>query len=116
MEQKEFAFRTYVESVTHISRLFEGALQDIPWVSLERRPVRAVYVTYQSGFPAAVEMPGEDFKGIRIGIKEHVGFLDPGKSVNRRAIKHEPVLQGVLQMVHGNSHVFCHAKKIGKLQ
>ena len=61
-------------------------------------------------------MPGNDGKGIQIGIEILVGFVDADESLDGRAVKHDLVVDRTLDLGGGDGDVFQLSENIGELQ
>ncbi len=60
--------------------------------------------------------PRQDLERVRIGDRQHVGFLDAGEPVDRRPVEGHPVTEGVLQLGGADGEALEVAEDVGEPQ
>ena len=93
IEQEKFTFGTYLERIPHILSLLYRTLQHITGITFKRLTVGAIDITDHTRHLALLGSPGEDLQRRQIRIQVHIGFLDPGKAIDRRTVKHTFIAQ-----------------------
>ena len=115
LEQEELALRPHVETIAHLRGPGQHFLQHPAGIARERRSVRVVYVADQSRNLAVLGPPGQDRKGVQVGMQVLVALVDPDKALDAAAVDHDLVIDRFLDLAGGDRHVFQLAEDIGKL-
>ena len=71
---------------------------------------------YPRSSDAILVAPGQEGKGVVIGLEVHIGLVDPHKAVNRRTIKHDIAVERFLDLAFRQGHIFHEAEDIDKLK
>lgn len=100
----------------HLPRSGHNSLEGGARTSGEGRSVGVCNIADQPCHLALVGLPGEDLKGLHIGHQEHVRFLDPRESLDRRAVEHDLAVQSLLELTRRHLDVFDDAVDIGELK
>ena len=79
MIQEEFAFRSYIERVSHGFRLAYDLLQHITGISLITASIRAVHITDQTRHLALLGSPRKCSKSAVIRVQIHITLFHPHK-------------------------------------
>ena len=116
MEQEKFTFRSYIKFIPHASGFRHNFFQDISRITLKSSSVRLIYITDQPRYLPLLWSPREDLKSIQIWIKIHIRFFNPCESFYGRAIKHNLIIQCLLQLTGGNCNILHCSKDICELQ
>lgn len=116
MEQEKFALRPYVKGVSHLFCFLQDPLKYMSWITFQYRAVSLVNVTDQAGHFSLLRSPRKRCKRIQIRIQVHVRILHPGKSFDRRAVKHTLVVQRTLKLACCHCHILKCAENISKLK
>ena len=57
---------------------------------------------------------GEQLEGVRVGLGQHVGFLDPAVALDRRAVEGHALLEGDLQLGRRDLDRLQEAEHVGE--
>ncbi len=116
LEQEELSLGAHVEGViAHVGGLLQHPLQHAAGVAYEGSAVGIVDVADESGHLTVLRPPGEHNKGVQVGIEVLVRLVDADKAFDGRAIQHDLVVDGLLDLGGGNGHVLELAENIGEL-
>ena len=80
-----------VEREPGLVRGLHVAAQHLARIAFERLAVEVVDVAEDPGLGGGGVGPREQFVGVGVGDREHVGFLDAAESVDRRTVEGQPV-------------------------
>ena len=80
LEQVELNLRVRVESKSEVCSLRQRALQHITGIGVGRSSIRHQDVAEHPCDTGAFTAPGQEGEGCRIGLGEHVRFVDPGEA------------------------------------
>ena len=116
MIQEEFAFRSYIERVSHGFRLAYDLLQHITGISLITASIRAVHITDQTRHLALLGSPRKCSKSAVIRVQIHITLFHPHKSFHWGTVKHYFVIQSIFQMTGSDRKVLHISKQVGKLE
>jgi hypothetical protein len=87
-----------VEREALLASSLEVALEDLPWVTLERGAVQVGDVAEHARRGRILDAPGQQLEAVRIGHGEDVALLHPAEAVDRRAVELHPFLEGRLEL------------------
>ena len=117
VEQEKFTLRPHVKTgETHILRLTQDLFQQSPGIPLKGGAVGLVHIADKARGPAFVVVPGENKKGVQIGIQVHIRFLDAYKALDGGTVEHALVAQRLGQLAGRNGNILEAAENIRKLQ
>ena len=66
--------------------------------------------------PGGVAAPGQDLEGRRVGLGQHVGLVDPGESLDGRAVEADALGEGTLELRRRDGHGLQRAEHVGEPQ
>ncbi len=101
-----FQLRSNIIGIAVFFRLGQDASQHIPGVSFIGTTIRLQNVAEHPGNRSVFGSPGEELEGGGIGFGDHVALFNPGKPLNRRAIKPHSLCQGLFQLRWSDGKTF----------
>ena len=76
----------------------EVALQHVAGVAVERVARKDLYVAEHPRDGRVGVTTGQQLEGVRVGLGQHVGFLDPAVALDGRAVEGHALLEGDLEL------------------
>ena len=99
LEQEELDLGVGVEGEAHLGGLGQRPAQHVPRVGPGRRAVGQQDVAEHPGAVAAAPPShGQHLERGRVGHGDHVGLVDPGEALDRRAVEADALVEGGLQL------------------
>ncbi len=95
--------RRHIEGESQIRGTSQVALQDCAWISEERVAVGRDDVAEHPGHLLLLS-PRQDLERGRVGHGQHVGLLDAGVAVDRRAIESHSLLECSFEFLRADRH------------
>src|SRR5438045_5166865 len=77
-----------------------------------RRPPTSTLFPYTTLFrsppdPATFIVAGKDLEGVEVGLEDHVAFLDPDKTLDRRPVEHDVRSEEHTSELQSLRHLVC---------
>ena len=116
LEQVELDLGVGVEGEAPLGRGREVALEHVARVGVRRGAVGHHDVAEHPRGRRAVAAPRQDLERRRVGLGEHVGLVDPGESLDRRAVEADALLEGALELGRRHRHRLEVAQHVGEPQ
>ena len=116
-EQEELDLGVGVEGEAHVGGLGQRPAQHVPRVGPRRRAVGQRDVAEHPGGVAVLALGrGHHLEGARVGLGEHVGLVDPGEALDRRAVEADALGEGRLDLGRGDGDGLEVARDVGEPQ
>ena len=115
LEQEELQLRPGVEGVAHVLGPLQHPFQHVPGIAGEGGAVGIVDFADQPGHFTVLGPPGQDGKGVQVGIKVLVGLLNADETLNGAAVHHDLACQRPLDLGGSDGHIFELAEYVGEL-
>ena len=103
-EQEELDLRVDVEGEPHVGGLLQRAFQHVSGIRETRGTVGQLDVAQHPGRATIGLPPRQHLEGRRVRMDDHVGFVDPGKSLDGRAVKTNSLRYGSLDLGGCDGH------------
>src|SRR5919199_2579636 len=117
LEEEEFELRAGIEVEAHLLGLGHHVLERTARIAGERIALGRVDITDETRrLHFRLTVPRNDCVGIEVGHKVHIAFGDPRKSLDRRAVEPDAMIEHILDLADRNRHILDDADDVGKLQ
>ena len=114
LEQEELHLRVGVERETEVGGLLQRALQHIARVGVGRGSVRHRDVAEHPGGGRALVAPRQHLERRRVGVRDHVRLVDPGESLDGRAVEAHPLGERSLELGRRDRDRLEEAEHVGE--
>ena len=116
LEQVELDLGVRVEGEALLGRPRQRPLEHVPRVGERRRAVGHHDVAEHPRRGRVLAAPRQDLERRRVGLGEHVGLVDPGEALDRRAVEPDPLGERALQLGRSHRHRLQEAQHVGEPQ
>ena len=114
LEQEELDLGVGVEGEPQVGRLLQRPLQHVPGIGVGRRTVGHRDVAEHPRRGRLAVPPGQHLERGRVGVRDHVGLVDPGEALDRRAVETHALGEGPLELSRGDRHRLQEPENVGK--
>ena len=94
----------------------QRALEDVARVGVRRGAVGHHDVAEHPRGRRALAAPRQDLERRRVGLGEHVGLVDPGEALDRRAVEADALGEGALELGRRDRDRLQEAEHVGEPQ
>jgi hypothetical protein len=116
LEQEELDLRVDVEGEPEVGGPAQRALEHPPRVGVGRRAVRHQDVAEHPAHAERLAPPGQQLERAGVRLGDHVRLVDPGKTLDRRAVEADPLGERTLQLGGRDGHRLQVAEHVGEPQ
>ena len=117
LEEKEFGLGPGAHREAALVGQRDHALERRSRTAGERRAVGVGDVADDAGHALrACVGPGEDLKGVQVGLEVHVGLFNPHEPLDRRAVEHDAAVERFGELAIGDLDVLDRAEDVDELQ
>ncbi len=116
LEQEELGLDPGVHHVPEVRGALRDTLQAQARITGERGVVRIVHVADQPGDARLRVSPRKHPEGPRVGFQQHVAFLDPHESLDRRPVEQDLAVEGLAELARRNLDILRVAQDVRERQ